>query len=99
MLGDTALHPLARLDEQLLLLPAEDADPDDLVGPQGDLPPAPGAAPNTTVVTQVTHPVSELGLQADLTRVLQLHSRLLLEFCFVFNLILKVDHLQLFFLI
>ena len=67
MLGDTALHPLAGLNEQLLLLPAEDANPDDLVRPEGDLAPASGAAPNIAVVAKVTHAIRKLSFEANLT--------------------------------
>mgnify|MGYP001237428591 CR=1 FL=1 len=67
MLGDTALHPLAGLNEQLLLLPAEDAHPDDLVGPKGDLAPASSAATDIAVVAKVTHAIRKLGFEANLT--------------------------------
>ena len=67
MLGDPALHPLAGLDEQLLLLPAEYANPNNLVGPQGDLAPASGAASDIAVVAKVTHAIRKLCFEANLT--------------------------------
>lgn len=63
-----AVDPLSGLDEQFLLLAAEDADPDDLGRAQGHLAAAAGAAPDVAVVADVADAVRELGLQADLAR-------------------------------
>lgn len=73
-----AVDPLAGLDEQLLLLAAEDADPNDLGGAQRHLAPAARAAADAAVVADVPDAVGELGLEADLAGGLQLGAQLAL---------------------
>lgn len=49
-----------------------------LIRPERDLAPASCTAPYVTIVTHVPHPVSELGLETNVARGVQLHSGFLL---------------------
>jgi len=64
--GRGRIDPLSSFDEELLLLPAEDADPNHFGGAERDLPSTPGTAPDPTVGTDVTNPICEFSLEAYL---------------------------------
>ena len=92
---DPACHPFAALYQQFLLLPAEDTNPDRLVGPQCDFPPTSGAATYVAVVAEVSYAIRKLGLQTDLTRSFKLNSCLLLCLRLGLDLLFEADHLVL----
>ena len=88
-------HPLPALDQQLLLLPAQDADPDGFVRPQRDFAATSSATSHVAIVAEVADAVRELGLQADLTCCFQLDAGLLLSLGLGLDLLLEADHLVL----
>ena len=88
----SGVHPSAGLDHELLLLAAQDADPNDLGRSERDFAAAFGAAADVAVVARVSDAVDEFCPQADLTRRVELDAGLLLQRCLLPYLALEFEH-------
>ena len=88
----TGVHPAAGLDHELLLLAAQDTNPNDFGRPERDFPPAFSAAADVAVVAGVPDAVGEFCAQAYLTSRVQLNPGLLLHRCFVANLAFEFEY-------
>ena len=86
------VHPSAGLDHELLLLAAQDADPNDLGRSERDFAAAFGAAADVAVVARVSDAVGEFCPEADLTCRVELDAGLLLQRCLLPYLTLEFEH-------